>query len=270
MAAPSPPPAVCYSSPPPTSTTRCTPSTRRRESSCGKACFLTPATPPQSPIWRTAGSMWWWAPAAAVTAAGRKAPPLSLSPWTARPSLFRRARHRPLLAAAVLLQDRVELRPAHLELPGIGVDPLDEVLVLARGPTAFEGAAIGAAPVQVEVEGIFQVDELGMGDRILGQIGRDEDHPFLLGQHQIARQHRGPADADRRVDRGQSHVLPGAGIIGAVQTVHIFQLAIFFRIADAGVEDKAGMGMGGDAGTQIGADQGAFHDLAEAVGHIHV
>ena len=169
-----------------------------------------------------------------------------------------------------LLEDGVELRPAHLELGGVGVDPLDEGVILAGVPAAFERAAIVALAVQIEIEGIFQIDELGMGDRILGQIGGNEDHAFALGQHQIARQHGGAADADGRIDRGQGHVLPGGGIIGAVEPVDVLQLAIFLRVADAGIEDKAGMGMGGDARAQIGADQGAFHDLAEAVGDIHV
>jgi len=51
--------------------------------------------------------------------------------------LFLGARAR-LRCGAALLENGVELRPAHLELAGIGVDPLHKGVVLGRIPAALE------------------------------------------------------------------------------------------------------------------------------------
>jgi len=87
--------------------------------------------------------------------------------------LLRRAGHT-LEPPAALLKDGIELGAAHFELAGIRVDPLHKGFVFGPIPAALERSAILSLAVELEVEGVFQLDEFGMGDGVFRKIGRDE------------------------------------------------------------------------------------------------
>ncbi len=60
------------------------------------------------------------------------------------------------------------------------------------------------------------------------------------------------------------------GVVAFVEAVEVGDLAVLLGVADAAVEDEAGVGVGGDAVAQVGADEGAIGDLAIAVGDVDV
>src|SRR5260370_24220012 len=98
----------------------------------------------------------------------------------------------------------------------------------------------------------------------------NKNDPVGFSEDEVAGKDGGAADANGSVDGGERHLGPGRGIIAAIEAVEVGDFTVLFGVADAGVEDKAGVGMGRDAVAEVGASQGSFDDLAEPVGHVDV
>jgi hypothetical protein len=56
------------------------------------------------------------------------------------------------------------------------------------------------------------------------------------------------------VDGGERHLGPGGGIIAAIEAIEVGDFAVLFGVADAGVEDEAGVSVGGDAVAEVRAN----------------
>ena len=115
-----------------------------------------------------------------------------------------------------------------------------------------------------------RLGEFSRADCLFGEDGGDEDDAVALGQNEISGENGGSADTDRSVDRGEGHIDEAEGIVAAVEAVEVGDLTILFVVPDPGIEDEAGVGVGGNATAEIGADQGAFEDLSVAVGNVDV
>ena len=161
-------------------------------------------------------------------------------------------------------ENSVEFGAGHLQFIRMLIDPLGQGIILSRGPTSFKFGAVFPEAVKLEVEGVLEIGELGRDNRLLGEYRRDKDHAVRFGEDKISRKHSGAADADRGVDGGERHLGPGGGIIATIETVEVGDFAVFFGVANAGVKDKPGVGMGGDAVAKIGTNQGTFDDLADS------
>src|ERR1700722_4560030 len=150
------------------------------------------------------------------------------------------------------------------------IDPLGKALVFSRCPAAFELSTVLAFFVEFEVVVIFEARKFRVTDRVFGQDCRDEDHSVRLCENKVSWQHHRSPDTNRRVDRSQFHLRPGRRIIPFVESVEVWDFPILLLVSYAGIEDKPGMGVGGDAVAQVGTDQRAFNDLSKAIGHVHV
>src|SRR5439155_11981635 len=170
----------------------------------------------------------------------------------------------------LFFEDRIELCAGHLQFVRMFVDPLGQGIIFCRRPTSFEFGAVLPQAIELEVEGIFEIGEFCRDDCRLGEDGGDKDDAVGFSENKVAGKDGGAADANGSVDRGERHLGPGRGIIAAIEAVEVGDFAVFFGVADAGIEDKAGVGMGCDAAAEVRADQGSFDDLAEAVGHVDV
>src|SRR5215471_5005188 len=152
----------------------------------------------------------------------------------------------------------------------MSVHPLPQGLEFRRRPTTFKLGSVLALLVQLEIKSILKVSEFSLIDRRTRQGCGDKDDSILFGQDQVPRQHYGPSDADRNVDPRQLHLRPCRWIVPAIESVEIRYGAVLLRVPDAGVEDESRMGVGGDAASQVGADQRALNDLSIAVGNHRV
>ena len=119
-------------------------------------------------------------------------------------------------------------------------------------------------------EPVAKHDPLGLVDNRLGEVGGNEDHPFALGQDDIAGQHGHVSDADGRVEPHEHHVPDGRRIPSPDERVEALDLGQTLEVADRAVENDAVAGLGEDGVAEVVADQGPVVDLAEAVGDIHI
>ena len=119
-------------------------------------------------------------------------------------------------------------------------------------------------------EPVAKRDPLGLFDDRLCQVGRDEDHPLALGEHDVAGQHGHVPDADRSVEPHQHHVPDRRGIPAADERVETLDLGEPLEVADRAVEDNPVARLGEDGIAEVVADQGPVVNLAETVGHVHI
>jgi len=152
----------------------------------------------------------------------------------------------------------------------MGVDPLGKAVILLSIPSPFELCAVFAFAVQFEVVVVLEPGEFSRADRPFGKDCGNEKNPFCLGQNKVPRQHHGPSNTNRGIDRGQLHLRPGGGIVAAIEAVEVGNFPVFLLVAYAGVEHESGMRVRGDAVAEIRTDQGAFNDLAKAIGDVDV
>lgn len=92
----------------------------------------------------------------------------------------------------------------------------------------------------------------------------------LFGQHHVPGQDGRPPDPDGIVDGGQHHLLDVGRVVPFDPGVEPFDLFQPFDIPDGTVKDHAVLRFGVDGIAEVIPDQGAVHDLAVAVGDVHV
>src|SRR5215208_95241 len=94
---------------------------------------------------------------------------------------------------------------------------------------------------------------------------RHEGDPFACTKDDVARHHRGVADANGTVHLDQGDIQDGGRMHAPAEDVEIGELVDPFQIANAAVDDEPGSGASRDGGPQVVADEGAILDLAEEI-----
>src|SRR5271156_1404872 len=167
-------------------------------------------------------------------------------------------------------QKLIELRTWHFQLLRMRIDIFREALEFSRSPTAFEFCTVLAFFVELEVVVVHKVGKFGVADRAFSHDCGNEEDAIGLRQYQVAGQHYGASDPDRRIDRSQCHLLPEGGIVAFVEAVEVRDLPVLFLVSYPTVEDEARVRVGGYSVTKIGTDECTVDDFAKAVGDIHV
>src|SRR5690606_3149430 len=140
-----------------------------------------------------------------------------------------------------VFHEGIEFRTFHGQLIFMCVEPLEKSsLDLVRPLTVdFSGCECSVAQ-HLMTEFVAQGDELGCDDYFLRQVWRNENHTFLFGKHQIARENNGLSDTDRYVDAHQ-HRLPQKRRIPVThKCIEAFNLFQAFNVARTGIEYNTG------------------------------